>query len=117
LARSGTGGGPVVTAHALLDADSKVVDAAARSLAAEVPSFSSAQKQALAKFLSEALGAKTGLAANTEAAMVRILGSLHEARAEDLFWARLRPEAAPPVRAAALYALGHHPPPASEARL
>ncbi|HWY85852.1 MAG TPA: hypothetical protein VNX28_03955, partial [Gemmataceae bacterium] len=37
LARSGTGGGLVATAHALVDPDPKVVDAAARSLAAEVP--------------------------------------------------------------------------------
>ncbi len=42
----------------LLDPDPKVVDAAAKSLATEVPSFSAAQKQALARFLSEALAAK-----------------------------------------------------------
>src|SRR5205807_10106730 len=76
LAKSGTGGGLVVTAHALLDPDPKVVDAAARSLAAEVPSFTAVQKQALAKFLSESLGAKTALSAKTEAAMVRVLGTL-----------------------------------------
>src|SRR5205085_3909160 len=55
LARSGTGNALVVTAHALLDADPKVVDAAARSLATQVPSFDRPQRHALAKFLTDAL--------------------------------------------------------------
>ncbi len=107
LAKSGTGGGLVATAHALLDADAKVVDAAARSLAAEVPGFTSPQKQALAKFLSESLGAKDSLSPKTEAAMIRLLGTLHDAKAGDLFWARVGPGNGPEVRAAALQALGN----------
>src|SRR4029450_8987554 len=58
LAKSGTGNALVVTARALLDEDPKVVDAAARSLAMEVPAFSTAQRHALAKFLHEELHAK-----------------------------------------------------------
>jgi hypothetical protein len=106
LAKSGTGGGLVVTAHALLDPDPKVVDAAARSLAAEVPSLNASQKHSLGKFLTESLQAKNGLGAKTEAAVLRLLGNLHEAKAEDAFWARLGREAAPEVRAAAVQALG-----------
>lgn len=117
LARSGTGGGLVVTAHALLDPDPKVVDAAARSLAVEVPTFSAAQKQSLGKFLSESLQAKQDLAARTEAAMLRLLGTLQDATAEDIFWKRLGPEESPEVRAAALQALSHHASPSTDARL
>jgi hypothetical protein len=117
LARSGTGGGLVATAHALVDPDPKVVDAAARSLAAEVPSFSTAQKHALARFLSDSLGPKQELAAKTEAAMLRLLGTLRDAKAENIFWARLGPERTPEVRAAALQALGHDAAPTSAVRL
>ncbi len=106
LARSGTGGGLVATAHALLDADPRVVDAAARSLAAEVPTFSAAQKQALARFLGESLGAPDKLSAKTEAALLRVLGALQDANSEDLFWTRLAVGVDPDVRAAALQALG-----------
>ena len=101
LARSGTGGGLVVTAHALLDPDPKVVDAAARSLAGEVPTFSNAQKQALTKFLCDSLKAKKELATKTEAAMLRLLGTLHETKAAELFWSRLDEDESPEVRGAA----------------
>jgi HEAT repeat protein len=117
LARSGTGGGLVVTAHALLDPDPKVVDAAARSLAGEVPTFSTAQKQALAKFLSDSLQAKQELAPKTEAAMLRLLGALHEAKAADVFWSRLDASEPAEVRGAALQALGQIDSPANDARL
>jgi HEAT repeat protein len=116
LAKSGTGGGLVVTAHTLLDDDPKVVDAAARSLATEVPSFSAAQKQALAKFLTESLGTKKGLSAKTEAAMLRVLGTLHNPLADDIFWGRLAAGAAE-VRAAALQALGNDAVPPTASRL
>ena len=117
LAKSGTGGGLVVTAHALLDPDPKVVDAAARSLAAEVPRFTAAQKQALAKFLSESLEVKSDRADKTEAALVRLLGTLHDPQTEDILWQRLRANAAPEVQAAALQALGHGAAPTTDARL
>ncbi len=117
LAKSGSGGGLVVTAHALLNPDPKVVDAAARSLVGEVPTFSTAQKQALAKFLSESLNTKKELAPKTEAAMLRLLGTLHEPKAADLFWSRLDAAEPAEVRAAALQALGHIDSPANDARL
>lgn len=107
LAKSGAGGALVVTAHALLDADAKVVDAAARSLAMEVPAFTPPQRHALAKFLLEELHDKKAKhPPKTEAALLRVLGALHEAKAEDMFWARIAAPAPPEVRAAALQALG-----------
>jgi hypothetical protein len=117
LAKSGTGGGLVATAHALLDPDPKVVDAAARSLAAEVPSLSAAQKQALGKFLIESLQPKKGQAAKTEAAMLRLLGTLHDAKAEDIFWTRVAAGITPEVRGAALHALGQAAGAVTKARL
>lgn len=118
LARSGTGTGLVVTAHALLDQDPKVVDAAARSLAMEVPSFTTAQRHALAKFLHDELhDRKKKHSAKTEAAMLRVLGTLHEAKAEDVFWARISPPHAPEVRGAALQALGNQGVPLTDAKL
>jgi HEAT repeat protein len=117
LARSGTGGGLVVTAHALLDPDPKVVDAAARSLAGEVPAFSTAQKQALTKFLCDSLKAKKELAAKTEAAMLRLLGTLHETKAAELFWSRLDADESSEVRGAALQALGQIDSPPNDAKL
>src|SRR5436309_3306014 len=58
LARSGSGNALVVTAQGLFDHDPKVIDATARSLASEVPAYSTAQLGALAKFLGEALQGK-----------------------------------------------------------
>jgi hypothetical protein len=109
LAKSGTGKAVVVTAHALLDADSKVVAAAARSLAAEVPNFTPAQKHALAHSLLDSLEGKDKLPVQTEAAMVRVLGTLHDARAEEIFWSRLAPSCPHDIRVAALQALGSAP--------
>jgi hypothetical protein len=115
LAKSGTGNALVMTAHTLLDADPKVVDAAARSLAAEVPSFSAPQRHALGKFLIESLQGTVSVKA--EAALVRVLGTLHEAGAEEIFWSKITPSAAAEVRSAALQALGTQTHAVSEARL
>jgi HEAT repeats len=119
LARSGTGNALVVTAHALFDADPRVVDATARSLATQVPSFSPVQRNALAKFLTDALpdGKRKTLAPRTEAAIVRILGIVSGGKADELFWNRIGPPAAPEVRVAALHALGAQAAPASDSRL
>jgi len=107
LARSGGQAALVVTAHALLDEDSKVVDAAARSLAGEIPAYAPPQRHALAKFLIESLGDKKAKhPGHTDAALVRVLGSLREPKAEDAFWARVAPPTSAEVRAAALHALG-----------
>lgn len=105
LAKSNTGNALVVTAQGLHDEDPKVVEATARSLAAEVPTYTPQQRHALAKFLIESLGAKK-IAPRSEAAMLRVVSLLHEAKAEELFWSRILPPRAPDVRAAALQALG-----------
>jgi HEAT repeat protein len=105
LAKSNTGNAIVVTAQGLLDEDPKVIEATARSLAMEVPAYTPPQRHALAKFLIESLGAKK-IPPRSEAALVRVLSALHEAKAEDMFWARILPPHAPDVRAAALQALG-----------
>jgi HEAT repeat protein len=105
LAKSNTGNALVVTASGLLDEDSKVIEATARSLASEIPSYTTQQRSALAKFLMESLGVKK-IAAKSEAAMLRVLSPLHETKAEDIFWSRVLPPHAPDVRAAALQALG-----------
>ena len=108
LAKSGAGGALVITAHALLDADTKVVEAAARSLAMEMPAFTPPQRHALAKFLLEELNNKKAKhSAKTEAALLRVLSVLHEAKAEEIFWARIAPPASAEARAAALQALGN----------
>jgi HEAT repeat protein len=117
LARSGTGNALVVTAHALFDPDPKVVDATTRSLATQVPTFGPAQRHSLAKFLTDALHNAKKTPPRTEAALVRILGTLHEAKAAELFWGRIAPPSPPEVRAAALQALGAQAVPASDVRL
>src|SRR5207253_3369213 len=55
--------------------------------------------------LIESLSAKE-IPPKSEAALLRVLSALHEAKAEDMFWARLLPPHVPEVRAAALHALG-----------
>src|ERR671934_170969 len=85
---------------------------------AEVPALGAPQRRALAGFLLDALKAKRGTpSAESEAAVVRVLGALHEPKAEDLFWARLAPPTPPPVRLAPLHALGHQAVPSTDAKL
>lgn len=117
LAKSSTGNALVVTAQGLLDDDAKVIDATARSLAMEVPTYTPPQRHALAKFLIEALGEKK-ISPKSEAALLRVLSLLHEAKADEQFWTRILPPRAADVRAAALQALGNNSAvPATEKRL
>ncbi len=104
LAKSNTSNALLVTAHGLLDAEPKIVDATARSLAMEIPSFSAPQRSALAKFLIDALGDKK-ITPKSEAAILRVLTGLHEAKAEEIFWSRIVPARSAEVRAAALHGL------------
>lgn len=119
MTRAGTGGALVVTAQGLLDDDPKVIDATARSLAVEVPSYSAAQRAALAKFLVESLQEKGNArpGPKSEAALLRVLATLHDPRAAEVFWARLAPEFPPEARAAALHGLGAHVEPTGEPQL
>jgi HEAT repeat protein len=113
LALGGTDSAAVASAHALLDEDAGVVDAAARALAGQVASFSAGQRRALAQHLIELLAPKKKppLSAASEAAMIRVLAALHDERAEPVYWDRLDPVRPLPVRAAALNALGTLPHP------
>jgi HEAT repeat protein len=111
LAQGGTESAAVASAHALLDEDPGVVDAAARSLAGQVAAFSAGQRRALAHHLIESLHAKkkTKLSAASEAAMIRVLAALHDENAAPIYWDRLDSARPLSVRAAALSALGTLP--------
>jgi HEAT repeat protein len=117
LAEGGTESAAVASAHALLDEDAGVVDAAARSLAGQVASFSAGQRRALAEDLIHSLQPKNRktLSAPSEAAMIRVLGVLHDSRAEPVYWDSLDPDRPAAIRAAALHALGTLPLPSGDA--
>jgi hypothetical protein len=105
--------------HALLDPDPEVVAAAARSLAAEIPSLSSGRRRGLTDHLLDYLKKKRKppLPAASEAAMIRVLAALHEPQAEEILWSRLDRSQPPAIRASALQALGALPPRKRESRL
>jgi HEAT repeat protein len=93
----------------LLDGDPGVVDAAARTLSAEIPTLSVGHRQALADHLLDLLKSKRkspALSIVTQAAVVRLLGALQDPRAVAIFWEHLRAPYPPELRAAALQALG-----------
>jgi hypothetical protein len=107
LAAGGTTSGEGAAVDALLDSDPGVVEAATRSLIANVPSLSEAHRRGLADHLLELLGdKKTRLPLVSEAAVVRLLAALDDARAEAALWDRTLAPHAPEVRSAALQALG-----------
>jgi hypothetical protein len=92
----------------LLDSDPGVVDAATRTLSAEIPSLSEKHRKALADHLLDLLGSakKTALPAASETAVIRLLAALQDDRAVPAFWARTQLPHPPELRAAALSALG-----------
>jgi HEAT repeat protein len=108
VASAGTVGAETAALDALLDKDPGVVDAATRSLIAEVPSLTQAHRDALSRHLIELLdnARKEELPPASETAMVRLLAALGDARAEPAFWARTQPPHPPELRAAALQAVG-----------
>jgi HEAT repeat protein len=108
LGAAGTASAETLAIDALLDRDPGVVEAATRSLVAEVPSLTDAHRAALGKQLLDLLGRskKEPLPAASETAMVRLLAALHDPKAEDVFWERTAPSHPPDLRAAALQALG-----------
>jgi HEAT repeat protein len=111
LAASGTSSASTATVEVLLDKDPGVVDAAARALIAEVPTFSAAQRRALADHVLGLMKPRKGfeLQPASETALVRLLAALGEARGEAAFWARIDSPHSPELRAAALQALGTLP--------
>jgi HEAT repeat protein len=108
MASAGTVSAESAAVDALLDSDPGVVDAAARSLSAEIPSFTASSRKALADHLLDLLKKKKGppLASASETAVVRLLAALGDARAEAAFWERTQAPYRPEVRGAALQALG-----------
>ncbi|HEY1860190.1 MAG TPA: HEAT repeat domain-containing protein, partial [Gemmataceae bacterium] len=108
LAASGTVTDSPSGVVALLDSDPGVVDAAARTLSAEIPSLSEKHRKALADHLLDLLRSskKSGLPAVSEAAIIRLLGALRDDRAEPILWDRTQPAHVQELRAAALGALG-----------
>ncbi|HEV8058817.1 MAG TPA: HEAT repeat domain-containing protein [Gemmataceae bacterium] len=111
LAASGGSAAHSAGVHALLDSDPGVVDAAARSLLNRIPNFQAAEKRSVGEQVLEALAPRKGqgLAAVSEAALLRVLAGLHDARSEKIFWSRVDASFPESVRAAALQALGGLP--------
>jgi HEAT repeat protein len=108
VAAAGTAGAETVAIDALLDKDPGVVDAATRSLIAEVPSLTEAHRTALTANLLEVLAAarKAPLLPASETAMLRLLAALADPAAEATFWERTLTPHPPEIRSAALQALG-----------
>jgi HEAT repeat protein len=108
LGAAGTATAETAAVDALLDRDPGVIEAALRSLIAEVPSLTPGHREALAGRVLELLGRTTDspLALPSETGLVRLLAALGDPRAADLFWDRLQPGHPPEMRAAALQALG-----------
>jgi hypothetical protein len=118
LALGGTQSAVLATVQALTDPDPSVVDAAARSLATEIPSLSEAHRRALAEQLVQTLAARGAApSAASEAALVRILAALHDPRAEAVYWQRVDAGHSTALRAAALQALGTLPAPTASLKV
>src|SRR5262249_8855160 len=98
VAAAGTAGAETVAIDALLDKDPGVVDAATRSLIAEVPSLTEAHRTALTTNLLELLAAarKTPLLPASATAMLRLLPARADPAAEATSWARTLPPPPPP---------------------
>jgi hypothetical protein len=108
LAAGGTASAGTATVDVLLDTDPGVVDAAARSLIAEISSFTAARRRALADHVLDIVKPQKGshLPPASETALIRLLAALGDPRGETVFWARIELPHSPDLRAAALQALG-----------
>jgi HEAT repeat protein len=108
LGAAGTATAETAALDALLDRDPGVIDAAVRSLIAEVPSLTPSHLKALASHVLELLDRTTEppLSVFSETALVRLLAALGDPRATEVFWDRIQPAHPPEMRAAALQALG-----------
>jgi HEAT repeat protein len=110
LAGGGTASSNAAAVAVLLDTDPKVVEAAATSLIAQIPSLTPAQRRAWSdQLLAVAEDRKTPRPAPTAAAVVRLLAALQDPRAEAVLWAHASPPHPAEVRSAALAALGKWP--------
>lgn len=112
LAAAGTTSAESAALDALLDRDPGVVEASARTLIGQVPSFTPGQRKVLIEHVIDLLKPKKGktLSAASESALLRLLAATGDPRGEALFWERTEPGHAVDLRAAALQALGSLPP-------
>jgi HEAT repeat protein len=107
LAAAGTASSETAAVAVLLDRDPGVVEAAGRSLLAQVPTLTPAHRKALAAQLLELIDNKQEpLSPPSESAVLRLLSALDEPRAEAVLWERIAPPHPLEVRTAALQALG-----------
>ena len=119
LAATDTASAETAALDALLDNDPGVVDASARSLISKVPSFSKQHRKALVERVLDLLGARKphALPLASEAALVRLLSAVEDARGEAAFWARVDTSRSAEIRASALQALGVLPCPTNRDKL
>jgi hypothetical protein len=111
LAAGGTASAGTATIDVLLDKDPGVVDAAARSLIAGIPSLSAAQRRTLTDHVLQLVTPRKDFhhPPASETALIRLLAALGDARGAAVFWARIEPPYPVESRAAALQALGKLP--------
>ncbi len=107
LAAAGTTSSETAAVAMLLQRDPGVVDSAARSLLAQMPTLTPAHRKTLAEQLLEPIGnKKEPLPTHSEAAVLRLLAALDDPRAEKVLWERIAPSHPLEIRTAALHALG-----------
>jgi HEAT repeat protein len=107
VAAEGAASGSDTSLSVLLDHDHSVVEGAVRSLSDQIPTLDAAHRDGLGEQLVRWLGdRKAKLPPFNEAAVVRLLAALGDARAVPLLWDRIVPPASAEIRAAALQGLG-----------
>jgi HEAT repeat protein len=107
LAAAGTASAETAAVAVLLDRDPGVVEAAGRSLLAQVPALTPAHRKALAdQLLALISNKKEPLSASTEVVVLRVLAALDDPHTEAVLWERIVPPYPLEVRTAALQALG-----------
>lgn len=107
LAAAGTSSAETAAVAVLLDRDPGVVEAAGRSLLAQVPTLSPAHRKALTdQLLSLVKSKKEPLSPPSESVVLRLLAVLDDPRVEAVLWERIVPPYPLEVRVAALQALG-----------
>lgn len=107
LGTAGTASSETAAVAMLLERDAGVVETAAHSLLAQVPSLTPAHRKSLAEhLLGLVVDKKEPLSPHSESAVLRLLAALDDPRAEAVLWERIVPPYPPEVRTAALQALG-----------
>lgn len=106
LGSGGTASAETAAVAVLLDSDPGVVEAAVKSLAAQVPTLSAAHRKDMVEHLLGMLAGKKKPAPVSERAIVRLLAVIDDPRVEKVLWQRVLPPNPPDLRAAALSALG-----------